>query len=255
MSAATLVAHQFRYDQKVFWRNPASVFFTVMFPLIFLFIFVGIFGNDVVEGTDVTTATYYVPAIFSLAVISATAQSLAIRLTEDRETGLLKRVRGTPLPPWAFIAGRVGNALVISVLMIVLIAVIGRLIWDVEIPTTTLPAVAVTLLVGAFTFSCIGFALSAAIPSEDAAPAITNAALLPLYFISGIFIPDSEIPSGVLAIADLFPVRHFFEAFFTAWNPTTTGAGFAWDQLAIVAAWGVAGLLIAVRTFRWEPRA
>ena len=253
MSSVALVAHQFRYDQKVFWRNPAAVFFTVMFPLIFLFIFVGIFGNDEVEGTGVTTATYYVPAIFSLAVMSATAQSLAIRLTEDRETGLLKRVRGTPLPPWAFIAGRVGNALVVSVLMIVLIALIGRIIWDVEVPTTTLPAVAVTLLVGAFTFSCIGFALSAAIPNEDAAPAVTNAALLPLYFISGIFIPDAEIPSGVLAIADIFPVRHFFEAFFTAWDPNTTGAGFEWGHLAIVLLWGLGALAIAVRFFRWEP--
>ena len=198
MSSVALVAHQFRYDQKVFWRNPASVFFTVMFPLIFLTIFNVIFGNDEVEGTGVNTSTYYVPAIFTLAVVSATAQSLAIRLTEDRETGLLKRVRGTPLPPWVFIAGRVGNALVISVLMIVLIALIGNVVWGVEIPTNTLPAVAVTLLVGAFAFSCIGFALTAVIPSEDAAPAITNAAILPLYFISGIFIPDSEIPAGVL---------------------------------------------------------
>ena len=254
MSSVALVAHQFRYDQKVFWRNPASVFFTVMFPLIFLTIFNVIFGNDEVEGTGVNTSTYYVPAIFTLAVVSATAQSLAIRLTEDRETGLLKRVRGTPLPPWVFIAGRVGNALVISVLMIVLIALIGNVVWGVEIPTNTLPAVAVTLLVGAFTFSCIGFALTAVIPSEDAAPAITNAAILPLYFISGIFIPDSEIPSGVLALADVFPVRPFFEAFFTAWDPSTTGAGFEPGYLAVVAAWGVVALILAVRFFRWEPR-
>lgn len=254
MSSVALVAHQFRYDQKVFWRNPASVFFTVMFPLIFLTIFNVIFGNDEVEGTGVNTSTYYVPAIFTLAVVSATAQSLAIRLTEDRETGLLKRVRGTPLPPWVFIAGRVGNALVISVLMIVVIALIGNVVWGVEIPTNTLPAVAVTLLVGAFAFSCIGFALTAVIPSEDAAPAITNAAILPLYFISGIFIPDSEIPAGVLTLADVFPVRPFFEAFFTAWDPNTTGAGFEPAYLAVVAAWGVAALIVAVRFFRWEPR-
>ena len=138
--------------------------------------------------------------------------------------------------------------------MIVLIAVIGRLIWDVEIPTTTIPAVALTLVVGAFTFSCIGFALAAVIPNEDAAPAITNAALLPLYFISGIFIPETEIPSGVLSFADLFPVRHFFEAFYTAWDPNTTGAGFELGHLAVVAVWGVAALIAAVVLFRWEPR-
>jgi ABC-2 type transport system permease protein len=249
-----LIWHQFRYDQKVFWRNPASVFFTVMLPLIFLFIFATIFGNDDIEERGVKTTTYYVPAIIALAVISATTQSLAINLTQDRERGLLKRVRGTPLPTTAFVAGRVGNSLVVSVLMVVVVAVIGRLVYDVTIPTETLPAVAVTLAVGAAAFCCIGFALTAIIPSEDAAPAISNATVLPLYFISGIFIPDSEIPEGVLHVADLFPIRHFFEAFFTAWDPNTTGAGFELGDLAVVAAWGVAGLLVALRFFRWEPR-
>jgi ABC-2 type transport system permease protein len=254
VTGARLVLHQFRYDQKVFWRNPASVFFTVMLPLIFLFIFATIFGNDEIEERGVKTTTYYVPAIVSLAVISATMQSLAINLTEDRERGLLKRVRGTPLPTPVFVAGRVGNSLVISILMVVLVAVIGRLVYDVSLPGETIPAILVTLAVGAFAFCCLGFALTAAIPSEDAAPAITNATVLPLYFISGIFIPDSEIPDGVLKVADLFPIRHFFEAFFNAWDPNTVGAGFEWGDLAIVAGWGVAGLLVALYAFRWEPR-
>jgi ABC-2 type transport system permease protein len=254
VTGARLALHQFRYDQKVFWRNPASVFFTVMLPLIFLFIFATIFGNDEIEERGVKTTTYYVPAIVTLAVISATMQSLAINLTEDRERGLLKRVRGTPLPTPVFVAGRVGNSLVVSILVVVLVAVIGRLVYDVSLPEETIPAVLVTLAVGAFAFCCLGFALTAAIPSEDAAPAISNATVLPLYFISGIFIPDSEIPEGVLQVADLFPIRHFFEAFFTAWDPNTVGAGFEWGDLAIVAAWGVAGLLVALFAFRWEPR-
>jgi ABC-2 type transport system permease protein len=249
-----LVLHEFRFDQKVFWRNPASVFFTVMLPLIFLFIFATIFGNDTIEERGVKTTTYYVPAIIALAVISATTVSLAINLTEDRERGLLKRVRGTPLPPAVFVAGRVGNSFVISVLMVVLVAILGKLVYDVSLPDQTIPAVLVTLAVGAFAFSCLGFALTAIIPSEDAAPAVTNAILLPLYFVSGVFIPDSEIPSGVLNVADIFPVRHFFEAFFTAWDPNTTGSGFEFGDLAVVAAWGLLGLAVAVRFFRWEPR-
>jgi ABC-2 type transport system permease protein len=168
---------------------------------------------------------------------------------------MLKRVRGTPLPAWVFVAGRVGNCLVISVLMVILVAVIGKLVYDVAIPDTRLPAVLVTLAIGALSFCCLGFALAAAIPSEDAAPAVTNAVVLPLYFMSGIFIPDSEIPEGVLHVADLFPIRHFFEAFFAAWDPNTTGAGFEWGNLAIVFAWGVAGLVAALLAFRWEPRA
>jgi ABC-2 type transport system permease protein len=138
--------------------------------------------------------------------------------------------------------------------MVVLVTGLGAIFFGVEVPTTTLPALLVTLLVGAFAFCSLGFALSAAIPSEDAAPAITNATVLPLYFISGVFIPETEIPDGVLQVADLFPIRHFFEAFFATFDPATTGAGFEWGQLAVVAAWGLAGLLIAVRSFRWAPR-
>jgi ABC-2 type transport system permease protein len=254
MSGLALALHQFRYDLKVFRRNPAAVFFTLMLPLIFLFIFATIFGSETIEERAVKTTTYYVPAIVSLAVISATTQSLAINLTEDRERGLLKRVRGTPMPAWVFVAGRVGNSLIISVLMVILVALIGRLVYDVSIPTQTIPAILVTLVVGAFAFSCLGFALTTIIPSEDAAPAVTNATVLPLYFISGIFIPDSEIPSGVLHFADLFPIRHFFEAFFVAWDPNTVGPGFEWGDLAIVLGWGLAGLAVALRYFRWEPR-
>jgi ABC-2 type transport system permease protein len=190
----------------------------------------------------------------ALAVISATLQSLAINLSQDRERGLLKRVRGTPLPTPVFVSGRVGNSLVVSVLMVVLVAVIGYLVYDVSVPDQTIPAVLLTLAVGAFSFCCLGFALTAAIPSEAAAPAISNATVLPLYFISGIFIPDSEIPEGVLSVADIFPIRHFFEAFFTAWDPNTSGSGIELGHLAVVLAWGVAGLLVALVAFRWEPR-
>jgi ABC-2 type transport system permease protein len=255
VSGSALVRHQFRFDQKTFWRNPASVFFTVLLPVMFLLIFATIFGNDTLEGLGgIKTTTYYVPAIITLAVVSATMQSLAISLTVDRENGLLKRTRGTPLPTWVFIAGRVGNAVVVSVLSLIVVATIGRIVYGVEIPWDRLPAVLAALIVGAASFCCLGFALTAAIPSEDAAAPISNVALLPLYFLSGVFIPETEIPSGVLDFADLFPIRHFFEAFFTAWSPTTTGAGFEWGELAIVAAWGAAGLLIALKTFRWEPR-
>jgi ABC-2 type transport system permease protein len=254
VSGIALVLHQFRFDQKVFWRNRASVFFTAIFPLLFLFIFATFFKNSNIKGLDVKGATYYVPAIVALSVISATTVKLGMNLSSEREAGQLKRVRGTPLPPAAFVAGRVGNSLVISAIMVVLVSVIGALAYGVTIPTNTLPAMLVTLAVGAFSFSCLGFALAAIIPSEDAAPAITNAIVFPLYFLSGVFVPESEIPNGILQVASVFPVRPFFQAMFTAWDPHTTGSGFELGHLAVVAAWGVFGLLIAVRYFRWEPR-
>jgi ABC-2 type transport system permease protein len=254
MSGVALVLHQFRFDQKVFWRNRAAVFFTALLPLIFLFILASVFKNADISTLDVKGATYYVPAILTLAVISATTVKLATNLPAEREAGQLKRVRGTPLPPAAFVAGRVGNSLVITAIMVVLVSVIGAVIYGVDIPTSTLPALLVTLAVGAFSFSCLGFALAAVIPSADAAPAVTNATVLPLYFLSGVFIPEDELPNGVLNFADVFPIRHFFEAMFTAWDPNTTGSGFELGDLAVVVAWGLFGLLIAVRFFRWEPR-
>jgi len=255
VTAATLAWHQFRFDQRVFWRSPASVFFTVMLPLIFLFIFTGLFGDETIEEYGgIKVSTYYVPGIITLAVVSATLQSLAINLTEARESGRLKRIRSTPLPAWAFVAGRVGNAFVISVLMTLVVTLIGNLFFDVAIPTETIPALVTTLVVGAFTFSCLGFALTAAIPSQDAAAPIANVTLLPLYFLSGVFIPDTQIPDGVLHVADVFPIRHFFEAFFVGFDPNTTGAGFEWGHLAVLGLWGMAGLALAARYFRWAPR-
>ena len=255
MSAIGLALHQFRFDQKTFWRNPGSVFFTVALPVIFLLIFATIFGNDELEELGgIRTTTYYVPAILTLAIVSATLQSLAIQLTVDRESGILKRGRGTPLPPWVFFAGRIGNAITISLLMLVLVSGLGWLIYDVAIPWDHLPAVLVTLAVGAASCCCLGVALTAVIPSEEAAPPITNVAVLPLYFLSGVFIPETEIPDGVLHVANVFPIRHFFEAFFAAWDPTTVGAGLEWGHLAIVAAWGALGLALAIRFFRWTPR-
>jgi ABC-2 type transport system permease protein len=255
MSGPALALHQFRYDQKSFWRNPAAVFFTVAFPLMFLLIFELIFGNDTLEELgNLKTTTYYVPAILTLAIVSATMQSVAIRLTTERENGILKRGRGTPMPPWVFFAGRIGNAIVISLLMLIIVPAIGRLLYGVNIPWEHLPAILVTLAVGAASFCALGVALTVIIPSEDAAPAITNVVIFPLYFLSGVLIPQTEIPDGVLNVSNIFPIRHFFEAFFASWNPATTGGGFEWGHLGIVAAWGVFGLVIAIRFFRWTPR-
>ncbi len=249
-----MVLHQFRYDQKAFWRNPAAVFFTVAFPVVLLLIFATVFNGQTIEvdgGVEITA--YYVPAIITLAVISATMQSLAMSLVIAREDGRLKRGRGTPMPAWVFIAGRVGNSIVVALMMLGLIAVLGRVLYDVPIPWEELPAILVTLVIGAAAFSCLGIALTAAIPSQDAAAPIVNALLLPLYFLSGIFIPDDELPSGVIEFANHFPIRDFFQAFFNAYLPGGD-SGLDWGNLAVVAIWGVAGLLLAIRFFRWTPR-
>jgi ABC-2 type transport system permease protein len=255
VSGLQLVAHQLRYDQKAFWRNPAAVFFTVGFPVVLLIIFATVFGDQTVDVRGgIETTTYYVPAIITVAVISATMQSLAMTLVIAREDGRLKRGRGTPMPAWVFIAGRIGNSIVVALLMLVLITALGRVLYGVDIPWGQLPEILLVLVVGAAAFCCLGIALTAAIPSQDAAAPIVNALLLPLYFLSGVFIPEDELPSGVISFANHFPVRDFFQAFFDAYIPAPGGSSLDWGNLAVVAIWGIAGLLLSIRFFRWTPR-
>lgn len=255
-SGPGLVWHQFRYDRKLFWREPTAVFFTVALPLIFLFLFVSIFGNGniEVEGETISGATYYVPGILALALVSATMVNLAISISINRERGVLKRLRSTPLPPWVFMAGRLLTSISVSLMMVVLVTGLGWLVYGVEVPTSTLPGLAATLAVGITSLAFLGFAMTALIPSEDAAPAVTNAIVLPLYFLSGIFIPSDQLPSLMRTIGDLFPLSHLFQGLLVAFDPTTTGSGIQADHLAVMAAWGVVGALVATRLFRWSPR-
>jgi ABC-2 type transport system permease protein len=256
MTGIALALHQFRYDQRIFWRNPASVFFTVMFPVMFL-VLLGLIvhGQTIHTQGGIDATTYFVPAVITLAVVSATMVNLAMNLTILREGGVLKRLRGTPLPSWVFIAGRIGNAFVTALLMFVLVTALGRLLFGVPVPWSRMAPLLVVLAVGSASFCAMGVALTTIIPSRDAAPAITNLVVFPLYFLSGVFIPESEIPSGVLHVADAFPIRHLFDALLAGFDPATASAGSELGQLGVVAAWGLLGFFVAVRRFRWEPRA
>ena len=255
MSALQLVWHQFRFDQRVFWRVPAAVFFTVALPVIFLFLFVTIFGNETAsyEGRPVRNSTFQVPGLVTLGVVSATLVNLAISLTIARERGVLKRLRATPLPAWAFIAGKVLTAVMVEALLVVVLVGLGRIVYGVPVPGATLPGAMLALAVGTFTFCALGFALAALIPSEAAAPPIANALVLPLYFVSGVFIPSELLPDGLQLVGDLFPIAHLFEALVTAFVGDDA-PGIAVGHLAAVLAWGLGGLAVALAGFRWSPR-
>jgi ABC-2 type transport system permease protein len=251
-----LVVHQYRYDQRQFWREPASVFFTVGLPLIFLVLFTSIFGNDdvTVGGRQISGSTYYVPSILTLEIVSATFLNLVIWITLQRERGQLKRVRATPVPGGVVIGGRALTSFAIAVLAVVLLCAVGVVFYGVDLPGETLPAFVVSVFVGVLSLSAVGFAFSGFVPSENAAPAMANFVALPIYFISGIFVPSESIPDWMDKIASVFPVKPLFDALLTAFNPATTGAGFEWGSLAVVAAWGVGALVVAMRTFWWVPR-
>ena len=256
MSDAALIARQVTYENRAFWRNPPAAFFTFVFPLIFLVLFNLLFGNNEIElpGGTTNEATFYVPAIAALSVISACYTNVAMTIAINRDDGVLKRIHGSPLPVWIFVSGRVLHSTLIAVLLVVIVTAFGAIFYDVDPPANTLPAFIVTVVVGAASFAMLGIALACFIPNAEAAPAIVNATILPLFFISDVFIRLDDPPPWLDTVSNIFPVRHFSEALQTAFNPFVSGAGFEWWDLAVMALWGVAGAVLAVRYFSWEPR-
>jgi ABC-2 type transport system permease protein len=249
-----LVLHQSRYDLRGFLRNRQARFFTLVLPLLFLVIFVGIFGNDKVGPQNVKASTYYVPGISALAIIAASFVNLVISIVVLREEGILKRRRATPVPAWALIAGRTLMAIGISLTSMLVLLLVGRFAYGVRLPTHTIPGVAITAVVGSISFCVLAYAFSSAIANEDAAQPMVQAVMLPLYFISGVFIPDAKNPSWLRHVANIFPVRHLAQAMLTAFDPASRGPGIAWTHLLVVGLWGVGGLAVAVRRFAWTPR-
>lgn len=252
-SVASLIWQQFRYQNKVFWRTPIAAFFTIVFPLMLLVLFTAIFGNEEIEGLGITTAQYFTPGLAVFAAVSATYTNLAIGTAIARDNGILKRIRGTPIPPWAYIAGRVASAVYLAFLAVVLMMAAGVVFYGVQIMARTVPAALLTFFVGVSCFAALGMLVAAISPSGDAAPAITNATLLPVAFISNIFFPIQDPPRWMEIAGNFFPLKAFAEAFRDAFDPTLTGAQFHWPQIGYLLLWGVVAGLLAVRFFRWEP--
>lgn len=255
MSAAGLAMHQVRYEQKSYWRNPASAFFTFVFPIMFLVIFASLNSGERISFLGgLKYNQYYAPGIIAFGIISACYTNLAMTLSLRRDAGILKRLRGTPLPAASMFGGLLGNSAIISVILVALVSAIAILFYGVTFPGHY-PALAVALLVGAACFCAIGVAVSSLIPNADAAPAVVNAVLFPLLFISGVFFPVR--PDSLLSkIADFFPIRHFVNALFTAFDPRLPHGpahGFAGGDLLVVGLWAVGAAAFAVRRFRWEP--
>jgi ABC-2 type transport system permease protein len=251
---AALVLHQARFDLRGFIRNRQARFFTLALPLIFLVIFVGVFGNHVVGPGDIKLSAYYVPGISAMAVIAASFINLVISITVLREEGILKRRRATPVPAWVLISGRTLMAIAVAAASVVLLLLVGRFGFGVHLPARAIPGFALTAVVGAITFCVLGYAFSTAIANEDAAQPMVQAVMLPLYFISGIFIAPNQLPSWLSNIAKVFPVQHLAHGLQHGFL-APTGIGIDWSDLAVMAIWGAIGLAVALRRFSWLPKA
>lgn len=254
-STIRLVAGQTRYQLVSFWRIPVAVFFTLGLPLIMLVLFNALFGDGVISTPDGdwTAQQFYTGGLAAFTAVSATFTNLANMVPIRRDEGVLKRWRGTPLPTWTYIAGFILSAVVIAFAGVALMLTLGVVVYDLEIEPAKMPAAFVTFLVGVGSFAALGMALAAVIKSASSASAAANAVILPLAFVSNIFIQVDDAPRWIEIIGGIFPLKAFAESFQDCFTPFVDAPGFNWANLAFITAWGVAGLAVALTRFTWEP--
>lgn len=240
----TMAWHQYRLERRMFWRNPSAAFFNFALPLLFLFLFGAVFRGSQ-EDLDVI-----VPGIAGMAVMSTTFNALCMNLVYLREQGVLKRMRGTPLPSGAYLGGVFASAVTNTVVQVGLVIVAGKAFFGVDWPTEW-TELAVFVLAGVVTLGALGVAWSHVIPNFDAAPAYSNMVFLPVIFISGVFFDADNAPAFLRDIAQALPLTHIIDGLSGAMVTGET-LGDNLSGLAIVAIWGAAALFFAVRGFSWD---
>ncbi|HEY5578727.1 MAG TPA: ABC transporter permease [Acidimicrobiia bacterium] len=247
---ASSVVSQVRHQNRVFWRNPLAAGFTVALPLMFLVLFNLIFG----EGSEEPDfSQFFTPSIAVFAAVSATFTNLAIGTGLAREQGILKRVRGTPLPPLVYMAGRVGSGVWIATISAVIMIAVGAVFYDFHIVWENLPIAVLTFAAGIACFAALGLALVALVRRGDAVPAVANAFILPLAFVSGIFVATENLPPWLADAASLFPLRHFAELFGRSFDPDLVGPVLGWGHLGALLLWTAVAGAVALRWFSWDP--
>ena len=242
MSALSLAWEQFRLERKLFWRNPSAAFFNFILPLLLLLLVASVFAGEEDE------LEILIPGIAGMSVMATTFNALVFNVTYLREEGILKRVRGTPMPTASYLGGLIGSAVANAFVTVALVVVIGNVLYDVAWPREPLMLIAFTAL-GVVCFAALGIAFSHAIPNVDSVPAYQNAVFLPLIFISGVFYSADDLPPALETVAEVLPLKHVIDGLSAAivGGPVNEGAA-----AAVVGAWALAGAFLAVRYFRWE---
>jgi ABC-2 type transport system permease protein len=257
VSRLRLLAHHVRAQNRFFWRVPIGAFFTLALPIIMLVLFVALFGNDIDDARetgDITASQFYTPALAVFAVGSATYTNIAINLATRREDGILRRVRGTPVPSGVYLGGVILSAVWIALVSLSIMVTLGVVAYDVNLELAKVPAMVLSFVFGSATFATLGMALAGAARSASAASALANATILPMAFISNIFIDlGSDPPRWLQIAADILPLKHFGSAFSEAMSPWSEPPAIAWDRLGVLMLWLLAGAVIARFTFTWDP--
>ena len=254
-SAATLLAAQVRHQITLFLRVPIGLFFTIALPLIMLVVFNAVFGDSTVasEAGEWPSRQFYTGALAAFTAVSATYTNLANTVPVRREEGVLKRWRSTPLPVPVLILGQMLGALVVAVLGALLLIIVGVLAYGLQVDIAAMPNALLTFVIGVLSFAALGLAVASMVSSADAAPAVANATILPLAFISNIFIPLDDPPRWLDLLGDVFPLKPFAESFQSCFHPIDPATTPDLGALAVVIVWGVVGAVAALTTFRFDP--
>ena len=243
-----------RFVHLAFMRNPAAAIFTLAFPLGLLLVLTTLLRDGAIERNGVTydRTTYHVVAMAVFGTISACYTNVAMTLTLARERGVLKRLRGTPLPIGTAVAARVVHATGVALVLVALTLTYGAAIGAVEASGPRALATFGVVVLSAACFSALGLAVSTIVRDAAAAPPVVNGLVFPLLLVSGVFVPiGDDAPRWVDAVAGVFPIRPAFDAVLGA----ATGTGVVAADLLVLAIWIVVGVVVAVRRFRWEPAA
>jgi ABC-2 type transport system permease protein len=242
--------HELRVQQLLFWRNREAAFFSFLFPIILLVLLGSVYGDEPIEG--VKAATYLLVGLLGYGVAATAFASLAITLVIRREAGLLKRIRGTPLRPATYLTAVIGSMVIVIALQVVAQLLIGVYLLDARWPAAA-GSFAFAILLGAAAFAALGVAVSGIVRTADGSSAVVNAIYLPMAFISGAFFSTREMPAFLEAISEVLPLTYLLDVIRTTFIDGE-GLGSSTGPLAAVAVWGIFGLAVAVRMFRWEPR-
>lgn len=241
-----------RYEQVSFWRNRFGAVFTIVFSVLFLVLLSASGGGSKVIFLHVKAIQYYVPGFAAYGVMSACFNTLAVSLVVRRETGLLKRIRLSPLPTPSLFGALLLNSVAVSLIEVVVVLLVGRLGFGVSLPTNLL-AFFLAFLVGTLSFTALGVATSTVVPNEQAAGPMVSIVFFVLLFLSGLWFPLKP-NSGLARAADWFPVRHLILAMFAPFHLVPGASSWAWHDLLVIGLWGIGASIFALRHFAWEPR-
>jgi ABC-2 type transport system permease protein len=245
-----LFLHELKTEQMLFWRNREAAFFTFFLPVIFFLVFGSIYGNDTISG--IRGAPFLEAGMIGYGVASTCFAGLAITMVIRRESGVLKRIRATPLPPWTYVLAVLTSTFVTFVVEAALLIFLGRILFSVSFPTRPLSLLA-ALVIGAAAFAALGLGLTGVVRTAEGSSAVVNVFYLPMAIISGTFFSPQHYPAFLKAIADVLPLTYFTKLT----RDVMVLHHHLWSEgasIGVVALWGAAGIAAAIRGFRWQPR-